>query len=462
MSNSGDYGSFDVKQLFHMIDAAKRDLPQTHQQIQAWQKTSEMLDSHADRLRGYRDDLAAQWPPERNEAAAAYLRHLDDLLSAVSKTASASAVNHWQLVHTVEAIEQAHKTLKPLYDEYVGNEKKLADYREQIRTAEATGSVAGGVAGRVAGGRLGGLVGDALGGFGAKAGMELFTSSPVPDGRQDHLNQQARAAMAALGGAAQDASSNMETPPPYDPPQVHEVDDAQHIGDSSTGGAHRPPVIAPPAHTRGSYLPEVSAPSGQEAPDLPSSPSAGPVLTGGTVGTLPASGHLPGTGNPMPSPTGSPMPGTVFGVPPVAGTPGVGATRVSGFGRPGGGPVTGPVARALPPGGVIGGAGGFGPAGRRGTAGAPRVNPVGGVLGQGGGGPAAVGGSKGGAAASRGGVGPGVLGGQRAGRRGGEGEERAWDPDNPWAVGEGVAPVIEPGHEPRSHDAGPGVIGIDR
>jgi hypothetical protein len=35
------------------------------------------------------------------------------------------------------------------------------------------------------------------------------------------------------------------------------------------------------------------------------------------------------------------------------------------------------------------------------------------------------------------------------------------DPYDPWAVDEGVPPVIEPGPEPR-HDPGPGVIGIDR
>jgi hypothetical protein len=35
------------------------------------------------------------------------------------------------------------------------------------------------------------------------------------------------------------------------------------------------------------------------------------------------------------------------------------------------------------------------------------------------------------------------------------------DPDNPWAVAEGIPPVVEPPPE-RRHDVGPGVIGIDR
>lgn len=36
-----------------------------------------------------------------------------------------------------------------------------------------------------------------------------------------------------------------------------------------------------------------------------------------------------------------------------------------------------------------------------------------------------------------------------------------FDPSDPWAVDEGVPPVLAPGPEPY-HDPGPGVIGIDR
>ncbi len=39
--------------------------------------------------------------------------------------------------------------------------------------------------------------------------------------------------------------------------------------------------------------------------------------------------------------------------------------------------------------------------------------------------------------------------------------EHEWDPDDPWAVAEGVPPVIYPFPEP-NHDPGPGVIGLDR
>jgi hypothetical protein len=39
---------------------------------------------------------------------------------------------------------------------------------------------------------------------------------------------------------------------------------------------------------------------------------------------------------------------------------------------------------------------------------------------------------------------------------------RAKDPDDPWAVSEGVPAILEPSLEPTTHEPGPGVIGIDR
>jgi hypothetical protein len=100
---------------------------------------------------------------------------------------------------------------------------------------------------------------------------------------------------------------------------------------------------------------------------------------------------------------------------------------------------------ALPPGGVLGGSNTGGTQAL--AAGGRRANPVGGVIGH-----------TGKPAAS---AGPGVMGGQRGGASTGR-DGRTWDPDNPWAVDRGVAPVLLPDDEPKSFDAGPGVIGVDR
>jgi len=104
----------------------------------------------------------------------------------------------------------------------------------------------------------------------------------------------------------------------------------------------------------------------------------------------------------------------------------------------------------MPPGGVIGGTPGEGIVNGAPASAGRRANPVGGGIGQGG---KATAGSAGNRAAT---------GGQRAGRKKHQCEGRTWDPDNPWAVDHGVAPVIHPDEEPKWFDAGPGVIGIDR
>jgi hypothetical protein len=140
-----------------------------------------------------------------------------------------------------------------------------------------------------------------------------------------------------------------------------------------------------------------------------------------------------------------------------------GAPPMMGFPIPSGGPGIRPnggaalkpfgvggTVKAMPPGGVIGGAPGEGIVSGTAASAGRRANPVGGVIGQGG---RATAGSAGAQA---------VASGQRARREKHRREGRTWDPDNPWAVDHGVAPVIHPDEEPMSFDAGPGVIGIDR
>jgi hypothetical protein len=55
-----------------------------------------------------------------------------------------------------------------------------------------------------------------------------------------------------------------------------------------------------------------------------------------------------------------------------------------------------------------------------------------------------------------------MIGGQRGRQTGDEQDTRHWDPDNPWAVEEGVAPEIEPNRTVGRHEPGTGVIGKDR
>jgi hypothetical protein len=54
-----------------------------------------------------------------------------------------------------------------------------------------------------------------------------------------------------------------------------------------------------------------------------------------------------------------------------------------------------------------------------------------------------------------------VAGQRGAGRRRDESDQH-FDPDNPWATEKGVPGVLGPPAEVTGHEAGPGVIGIDR
>ncbi|MEV6602437.1 hypothetical protein AB0M36_37150 [Actinoplanes sp. NPDC051346] len=500
-----EYSSYDIKQLFAMVTAAKQTLGQSHEQIQAWTRAQQMLDRHWTALQGFRTQLAAKWPPDQNAASAAYLLELDRLLNAVTQTAQAAISNAIQIGYVTEAITQAHTTLETLHREYVDNEAKIDRYNNMV---DAVGTGASAVHGP-------------LGGFVAKGITKAVTSSPVDDGRQDQLQQQARQAMDTLSGAAHDASVNMTTPPDYMPPDVAVDPGDTSLGNSSTGGgAQRPPTIDPPAHTRAhltapGHVESGAGGNGDTATGTGSHPAPGDAgAPSGGASQPPARGtglQLAGVITPVPPPP-TPLPPPVTGPPtlpgptPIPPVPGIaplpgftsggrvavnpttaGGTRVVGTSGGAGG-------RALPPGGRIEGVTGL-PQQRGGQlggsrAGVQRVNPVGGVIGAqrgnsvGGGVGAQRGNPVGGVTstqrgnsvgrgigAQRGPSGSGVplpansgVTGMARGRRSGGSDPdhgRQWDPDNPWAVIEGVAPVIEP--DPADTvDPGPGIIGLHR
>jgi hypothetical protein len=457
------YGGYDIKQLFQMVDEAKNGLAPSRQQYAALQRATQMLGAHAEALQGYRDQLAAKWPPESNAASAAYLVELDKLVAAAKETALTSAVNANHVNLVVEAIEQAHITLKPLHDEYVKNEGLLQQYDAKVSAAGYDYEFVGGPGAGAA----------------ARGLTRLFTSSPVDDGRQEELVRQARQAMVPLTGAAQDGGTYIVPPAPYAPPTVAATrDEFTRIGGDSTGGASRPPVIAPPAHTRATTGAEPGSPTqpsasvGTVAPHQPEG-GAGPVLGGVIVAPAsPATPSAPVLGQPGVGPVApglGPMPPGVLpglGIPiPGGGTPlAPRATFDNNSIRGGAGSGVG-ITKPLAPGNVVGGApmgmiGGAPPRGSS-TADSPvqRVNPVGGIIGQQSGGRS---GSRG-PSVSR--IGSPTLLGPHQGRHGHSGkenEEQKWDPDNPWATDVGVSPVIRPDTTAPTFDPGPGVIGLDR
>jgi hypothetical protein len=478
-----------IPHLWQMIDAAQQKLQPSRDQVSAWERASGMLSSHGSRLQECRNQLAALWPPEQNAASAAYMAELDRLIVAAQQTSTAAQNNATHIGHVADAIDQARGKLKPIYDEYVKNQALLADYQKQVETAGDVGGLLGGAAGQKWGlGALGRKAGDFLG----ENAMETFTSPPVSDAQQAALVARARAVQVEVDTAARDGSTRVQPPPEYIPPPEPKPIDGKVREHDDRDGAIRPPVVNPPPHRRGG--PDDTTPGyieGTPPPEphtehtppnvtTPTYPPDGPSLTGVTPPTTTLPGPtLPPT-PPVPTPPPTVTPGLPVG-PPLIGGPPLGPTSTGGVPRGPGGPGKiglGPTALStgVPPGGVIGakpgGNVGGVPGGSGKVGGAPRANPVGGVIGQSGQGagrPGTVGGagagrgSGSGRAGAAGGSGSsGMVGSQRGRKTGEEQDTRHWDPDNPWAVEEGVAPEIEPNRTVGRHEPGTGVIGKDR
>jgi hypothetical protein len=285
---------------------------------------------------------------------------------------------------------------------------------------------------------------------------------PVPSGRQEELNNQARVLMSKLSTDLNQARASLVTPPKFTPATV--FDDKQEIHPQTFTPPVIPPIIpnnAEAPHSSSSWATAHPAPGGPVHPTEPSAPSPvnsvrqpGLVLGGVHAPVLPPA---PPPTIPTPPPIGGPLP-PVITQPPILppatsfgpGPPHPGAIRsVPGEGFVRGGPGTG--VRPLPPGGIIGTTpvGGIAPSPMsRGVA--QRVNPVGGVIGN-----TAPAGSRGPATATSGQL---SSANRATGRRKGDNAAKTWDPDNPWETEEGVAPVVVPAAE-RRFDPGP-VIGL--
>lgn len=447
---------YDIVTLHNMVQGVTdAQLATSWDQVAAWRKTHELLDNHAAKLSMYRQGLVEHWPPETNEASAAFLKHVDELLLSLQQASTAASENYLGLASLTSAVSTARVEVKKAYEEYTKNQTKLNAYQEQVDAYKADTT---------------GLPQPSPG------------PSPVAPSRQQELTKKAQEAMAVLSGAAVDSNWKMQIPPDYAPPPIRQDDNVQRIDGpiafmppapvipqprtSASTPSGQPPVQVPLGTGQG--LPGANGPvlsGGLITPPPPPPPTPTPPITGPIGPTPPGIGPIPAGlgGGPVPGGGGKKPGGLPTGTPRTGGTaPELVTEARTGIRSPGG-------PRPLPPGGVIGPAQGGGvvnSAAPRGGAAGRRVNPVGGVLGQGGGsaGTAAGPGRAGGPGTASGGMAAqSLLAGQRGGKGDREREEsQGWDPDDPWAVEHGVAPVLEPGSEPTSHDPGPGVIGIDR
>jgi hypothetical protein len=406
--------------------------------LTGWRTSYELALQHLSDVKRYRDDLATAWPPEKSPAAAAYVEQLNGLINYLQSTYDAAIANYTAFSSATLALAESRRKLKDLYDQYVTNQGKINDFN--VKKSKPIGGLSG-------------------------AAAQKNLKPPVTDQQQQDLTWQARSIMFGLSSEVSQAQTAMTKPAAYNPAFI--VDGKKK---EKGGGSYTPPALPPIFASPESSSPQSTSSAGGSrlAPtvgSIPSSVSPHPGLVlGGTTPTPATAPAIPGPGFPPGTPIspGGPI-NPVVGLPTLPTTTNLPSSSVNvpqsmqsgGMARPGSSGMPPGAMRSMPPGGVIGGMNGPG-LGQTGGRSAQRVNPFGGVITPGSNGgqrPGTNGGPKGAAPF-------GSMGGRPNHDDGGGSEKAKWDPENPWKMDDGVAPIVLPSSEQRI-DPGP-AIGFDR
>ena len=470
-----DWSSMSMDMMRLLIKTP--DTAAYYNMLDGWRQSYELLNAHKWQVKSYRDALAVAWPPDKSKAANAYVGRLNEMLDNLDETYEAAMQNHRAFADAALSISLAQSDFDRIDREYSSNQTALNAFESKM--AQDTTSTE-------------------------------KSTPPVADGRQEQLRQQAAVRLSGVSTDLAQAQAQIRQPTAYNLTPIRDAPG------SHDGSDYVPPVIPPitPSYIETNATAErstrpsapfptggggaggqagISPITGQPVTAFPGStqPVVNPhqpglVLggTGGPIATPPAAGVppvLPTGGSTGPLTNALPVPGTSPLLPTggsstrvpkpstgrIQGLPGEQGLRSSGV--PEG-------ARAMPPGGLIGGPSSR-TAGQSGSArpGMRRVNPVGGMIGEGeaasrlgsrgaaplGGEPVVGGNAAGGrpsTSGARGAVSEGTLGqagGRRSARKNSD-ETNSWDPDNPWETEEGVDPVLMPPREQRV-DPGPAI-----
>ncbi|MFG2037068.1 hypothetical protein [Dactylosporangium sp. NPDC048998] len=391
------YNDYTLPKLWEMLEGEDPETGFAH--VNTLNRLRTALEQQRDNLRAQRDRLIEGWPPDRSEAATAFVGRINDMIDVMTYTASAAGRICTGVDGVFAAIRDARRQMEPM----------MADYSKR------------------------------------SPGRGL----QVGNARHAELDQRGRDVLIAADAKVADASGMINSSlPPYR--RIRDsgesttliASDANAPGSptvgQSGGGGNQSAVLRAPVFDP----PQPSAPVGNGTGGF----ADGPVLAGEPTAQPPT----PGGGNSVGYPGSGPVGLIGGGAGP--GQSASGPNGAVGF-RPGGvgvGGVIGEPRPYNPAGGQITGAPmtGIGPrtgstqAARRQTGrSAVSSNPL----------------------ESRGAS--GISGGYRdrsfeayAERRR---SKRRGDDDELWSVEEGVSPVLDATTE-RSHDPGPGVLGIDR
>ncbi|MEV6964960.1 hypothetical protein AB0M47_07565 [Hamadaea sp. NPDC051192] len=428
-------------------------------QAGGWQKAIDLASTNLYRLKDFREQLVTAWPPDKSTASKAYVDKLDELIKSVQDVYDGAVTNKTSATNLASAIGEAQYKVKPLYDQWLENLGKQSTYDQNLSAKKTELADKYGANSRSYSTSLG----------------SWMRSNPDPSvaAKQDALDNQARTAMSNLSTDLVVSKGNMVEPQPYTPPKLAGKPRDDSGGDSgstgstgSTGSSSSysgssssvPPVVPMPAYippsqpslTGSTYVPNPTMPTPMPTvPTLPGTPPTGPIGLTPPVPPVGPQGVI--KPNLPPGPTGPTVRPGPLGPNNILG----GKNPLAG--PPGGRPLVGPQ-------GIIGQQGGRPTTG--GMPGRGGVNPAGGVVGGRGaggvGGPGAAGGRGGtGGTGVAGGRGAGMVGAGAGGRgkRGDDEHGNEWDPDNPWEVAEGVAPVVDAPGDFGPIDPGPAIGG---
>jgi hypothetical protein len=422
-----------------MVEADSEEATSGH--LKAWQDKRDLLAWQRQRLTELVHELTTSWNPQRSEAAQALVGTLTDMIAIIDAASARAASTLNTLQAITGAIGDARKELQTLAGQYHDKATATREFNKRAMP----------------------FLPDSLNPATPVVPLAGLDSLALKQ-HQDGLDERARAAMGRADTNVSEAAGAFQPIPVwsrYSQGNVYDPIDggqpAQSAGATTRGQTFASaPVFNPPAPT---------VPIGEIADPAADPPNGeGPILTGDPTSPPSTVGS--------PAPIAGPPSGIGVMPPPVSTAPSTSARWLTNIGagqavmRPGGvigdEGVTGrPAVRAFSPvDGVIGGRGS--PTGERGAM------PVGGDSHR----------PQPGRARYR--TTRGVIGGDHAEAtdahtRAGGWRDRSYerytdshrgrdtgDPDNPWEVLQGVPPVLEAPQAPGEHDAGPGVIGVDR
>ncbi|MEV0560036.1 hypothetical protein [Dactylosporangium sp. NPDC050588] len=301
------YKRWRLPQLWEMVAADDEDDAHLHLATLRRQQTA--LETQRDRLRILRDQLAEGWPPEKSEAASAFVQRLNDMIRAMSLTAVGAAEVRSRVALVVDALGQARAELAPLVEEYrrtehlpdqrVGEQARgLLDEHARRILREADAAVAD-----------------------PAAGMDVQLPVYEPFGMQTDVVAPPSGGVGgggATGGSVARLGGGVPAMPRFDPPRPAVTLPGEEFG-LAVGPAESVPA------TPRDILPAAGAAAGPGGPAAPSLLGPGRVLGGVR---LPVESTMPGSaaaGGIRGVNSGGGLAGR-----PVAGAPGVGGAALRG------------------------------------------------------------------------------------------------------------------------------------